>query len=94
MSHSLHVCGIKPPNATWKKMKKVWDACEEAGIGIPDNVMDFFNSETPDEKGVIVDQDDLGEAVVDHNAEMVSGYDVDLAELDKDIKILRFYVSY
>jgi hypothetical protein len=55
MSMSTHVTGIRPPDEKFKKMLAVWQACEAAGIEVPDEVDDFFNGEKPDPKGVQVD---------------------------------------
>jgi hypothetical protein len=58
---STYVIGFRPPDAKWLKMKEVYDACEAAGISIPDEVDDFFNGEPPDEAGVRVDLEDAKE---------------------------------
>ena len=55
MSMSTHVIGFKPPDEKWKKMKKVWDTCQEAGIDAPKEVVEFFNDCPPDEAGVEVE---------------------------------------
>ena len=54
MSMSTHVIGFKPPNAKWKKMKKAWDACVAANVGLPLEVDEFFDGSVPDDNGVEV----------------------------------------
>lgn len=54
MSMSTSVVGFRPPDAKWKKMKAIYDACDEAGVSIPDEVDSFFNGEPPDDAGVRV----------------------------------------
>lgn len=98
MGMSSHVVGVKPPDDKWKQMKAVWDVCTKAKVEIPLDVIKFFNGETPDDKGVIVNLEskmDLNSnAVKGYHAEMIDGFEVDLKLLPKDITILRFYNSY
>lgn len=94
MGMSTSVVGIKPPDAQFKKMLKAYKACEEAGIGIPSNISDYFNNEEPNELGVEVDESDLGEAIKKYGGDGQSGYDVHLDKLPKDVKIIRFFNSW
>lgn len=89
MGMSTRVVGIKPPDEMRKKMKAIWDACNSAGIDIPKEVNAYFDYDNPDEKGIIVDI-----KAEEYEEDMRNGYEVDLTQLDKDIKILRFYNSY
>lgn len=57
MSMSTNVVGFRPPDAKWEKMKAIYDACETAGVSIPDEVDEYFNGEPPDDAGVKVDLD-------------------------------------
>ena len=50
MSMSSSVVGFRPADDKWKKMKKIWDSCEEADVAIPKDVLDFFDGEYPVEK--------------------------------------------
>jgi hypothetical protein len=97
MGMSTHVVGIKPPDATWKKMKKVWDTCKDAGVDPPDQVRNFFGDESPDEAGVVVEERELqqvGALKECRPHESAQGYEVDLRKLPPDIKIIRFYNSW
>jgi len=89
---STSVIGIRPPDDKWKEMKLVWDACEKAKIDPPQSVIEFFNWETPDDAGVVVD--DLGEAEKEWHNDHASGYEIDLEKLPKGIKVLRFFNSW
>jgi len=53
-----HVIGFRPPDAKWKKMKEVHDACIAANVEIPEEVDEFFNWEPPDPRGVKVELED------------------------------------
>ncbi len=94
MAMSTHVNGIKPPNDKWREMKAVYDACQAAGIAIPKDVSNYFGHSQPDEKGVLLSQRELGDAVTEWDTEMQNGYEVDIAKLPKDVVIIRFVNSY
>lgn len=93
MSMSSHVVGFKPPDAKWKKMKKVYDACQEAGTDLPDDVDKFFNGEPPDDAGVEVDLEDHA-CCKPYGGDSSDGFDIDVTKLPKDVTIIRFYNSY
>lgn len=88
MSMSTHVCGIRPPDEKWKKMKAAFDSCQNAGIEVPDEVWDFFGGERPDEAGVIVALPT--DCATEWRAEMQDGYEVDISKLPKDVTVIRF----
>ena len=83
------VYGIKPPNERWKRMKAIWEACDEADIPIPDEVDEYFDCGAPDEKGVIVEIPSEK-----YSEEASSGFEIDLDKLPKDVKRIRFLNSW
>jgi antitoxin component HigA of HigAB toxin-antitoxin module len=70
-------------------MKHIRDACVAAEISIPDEIDKFFEGETPDPSGVIVEITHR-----EYNAESCSGFEVYLSEIPEDVKIIRFVNSY
>jgi hypothetical protein len=90
---STHVIGIKPPDEKWRKMKKVWDACKEAGIEVPNEVWEYFECQAPDNLGVLVKILD-SRAVLKYADESAEGYCVHIDLLPPDVKIVRFYNSW
>lgn len=42
MSMNTRIYGVIPPDAKWKKMKAVWDACDAANMEVPEEVLNFF----------------------------------------------------
>jgi hypothetical protein len=90
MSMSTHVCGFKPPDEKWRKMKAVWDSCVAAGLPLPDGVEKFFEYCGPDESGVRVEIE-KNAAVNKYQGNASSGFEVDLTKLDPDVKIIRFW---
>lgn len=93
MSTSFHVVGFVPPDAKWKKMKEVHDACRKARIDVPKEVCEFFNDEEPDDAGVEIDLMEH-ECCSDAGEDMVDGYEIDLTKLPKDVTKIRFTISY
>ncbi len=93
MSMSTHVVGIKPPDEKWKAMKRIWDACQAAGIDPPAEVDKFFNGEDPDQSGVVVDLD-KHPCAKEYNAEMQNGIEIDLRKVPGDVAVIRFVNSY
>jgi hypothetical protein len=91
---STHVIGFKPPNAKFTKMLAAYRACEEAGIGMPVEVEDFFGGEPPDSRGVIVPLSVKTGVTAWSDGDMRQGYEVDLQKLPKDVTVLRFYNSF
>jgi hypothetical protein len=98
---NFRIEGIKPPDEEWQKKKAAWDACIEAGIDAPEQLWDFFEGETPDDEGVVVElgcgpdeYETAHDALEPYREEMVDGYVVDLAKLPADIKKLRFVLSW
>ena len=91
MSMSTYIIGFRPPNDEWTKMKRVYDTCVVAGVGIPNEVDDFFNGEKPDPAGVEVN---IKSALEEYHDNCSSGFQVDLQKLPKGIKFLRFVNSW
>jgi len=87
------VRGFREPDEKWLKMKAVWEACEEAATDIPDDVIDFFDDEEPDEAGITVDLEEH-ECCKKYEAEGDSGYEIDISKLPKNITKIRFYNSW
>lgn len=91
MSISTHVVAFRPADERWQSMKAIYDVCCKADVTIPEEVLDFFDNEPPDEAGVEVDID---EAVRGWSDDSREGFEVDLTKLPYGVKILRFYNSY
>lgn len=89
MSMSTHVIGFAPPDEQWQKMKAIWDACEAAQIPVPDEVEDFFGGEAPDPAGVVVDL-----PLREWDGGDQQGYELDIAAIPPQVKIIRFYNSW
>ena len=88
-SFEMYVTGIRPANDKWKKMKGVWDSCSKAGVAVPDEVIDFFDGEDPDEAGI-----EVKIKTKEYSAELVYGLEVDVDSIPKGVKKIRFTVHF
>jgi hypothetical protein len=85
----IYIEGIKLPDEKWKKMKKVLDTCRENDVSVPKEVLDFFDNKEPCPDGVQVD--------ILHRKfkeEMIDGIEVKVEDIPKDVKVLKFRVSW
>lgn len=81
MSVKLIVLARIKPDDKWRKMKAVWDACDDACVEPPRAVGDFFDWEKPSEGGAIVDLvGDFGSAR-ELSGDGETGYEIDLKHL-------------
>jgi hypothetical protein len=86
--------GYRPPDEKWKKMKEVWDACNAAGVDVPQEVGEFFEWETPAEEGVEVDIEKHECCATMGREFEPTGFIVDVTKLPKDVTLLRFLAYY
>ena len=89
MSMSTYVRGIIPPDETWQAMKAVWDACTDADVTVPGEVLDFFGGEAPDALGVVTEIPSR-----EYRTDMGQGFEVDLADVPEHVKTIRFWNSW
>lgn len=94
MGMSTHVVGFRrPDDKKFQKYAEIWKSCVEAGVGVPEEVFDYFDGEEPDENGVEVRIQGT-EAVKLFDRDYYDGFEVDITKLPEDVKIIRFYNSY
>lgn len=92
MSMSCNITGIKPPDEKWKKMKALFDACNDAEVSVPDEVWDFFDGEEPDPDGVVVSLEE--ESTCLGGKFSGRGYTIHVDDIPKDVKIIKFENSW
>ena len=74
-------------------MKQIWDTCDETNITIPDEVMKFFNYDSPGDKpGMEVDLADSTKKWSD--SDMCEGYEIDISKIPADVKFIRVMTCY
>ena len=94
MSMSTYVRGFRPPDEKWKKMKKIWDSCQEAGIDVPSEVDDFFDENEPDEAGVEIQLGKKQGCEEWSDGDGREGIEIDISKLPKDVTVVRFVNSW
>jgi hypothetical protein len=92
MGTSTHILGIKPPDEDFKKMFKAYKACIDAEVDVPKEVLEFFNYIDPDPSGIVVDLP--ADCKKPYNTDNEQGFEINIKDLPKDIKIIRFYNSW
>jgi hypothetical protein len=100
MSMSLFVVGLQEKDEQFRKMKKILDLCNETEIEPPDEVTQYFLDLDWGEDMEYGSDDDhlftvkINSAVFEWNGEEVSGLQVELARLPKNVTHLRFYLMW
>lgn len=95
MSKTYSVIGYRPADERWDLMKDIWNACRKANVPIPRDVEDYFDGEDPNGKpGMEVYLVNFAGAVKEIHSEGSHSYQVDLSKLPKDIKFVRFEISW
>ncbi|MCK5603605.1 hypothetical protein KAR91_17095 [Candidatus Pacearchaeota archaeon] len=92
MGMSTRIEGYIKADEKWNALKKIWDDCEKAGVEVPQEVLGFFGHDHPRSKpGLEVG---IASAVEEINDECCQIWEVDISELPKDVKFIRFTNSY
>jgi len=92
MSMSTRVEAYKDPeDEKYIQYKAIWDACREAYVQVPDEVMSYFGYETPDEHGVRVN---LKHEKFSDRDSVSDGIIIKVADIPKDVTVIRFVNSY
>jgi hypothetical protein len=101
MSMSMHCEAVKPADENYKRKAEAYRACEAAGIGIPDELLKFFDDEPPDATGTKQTlgtghsaPDNLHPSCAKYKADMEEGFEVDITKLPEGTRFVRFYCSY
>ncbi len=88
MSMSYSVTGIKPADEKFNKMLSIYKQCQELNVEIPDEVLEYFDHDSPCNDGVIVE--------IKHSEqsdEYQYHYVVNLDDVPSDVKTIRFTMS-
>jgi hypothetical protein len=92
MGMSTHAVGFIPADEEWEKMKRALNACQAAAVPIPAEVCEFFGDENPNDKpGREVS---LAGALSEYSDDSRQGFEIDVAKLPKNVKVIRFFNSY
>lgn len=97
MGMSMHCLAVKPADAEYMKKLAAYRACVIAHISVPQELVDFFGGEDPDEEGATI-------TLAGYRSEHVSceewsddgrtGFQVDITKLPEGTRFVRFYCSW
>lgn len=90
MSVTTVVIGIRPPDEEYHKMKAAWDACEAAGIDIPEPLYAYFDYQMPDGVGIRTEIPSKEWT----NGDMCEGQEICLADIPDSITHIRVFQCY
>ena len=94
MGMSLCIFGIKPKDEKWNQMMNAYNACVNASVPVPKDVMVFFDYRNPNEMdGLEIDMDNH-KSVQKYNDDSQSGFTIEIGKLPKDIKYIRVVNSW
>lgn len=89
MGMSTRCVGFRPADELWKRMKTIWDTCDDAGVAVPSEVEAFFASVPPGDKPG--QEIPLGDAATQYRGEEAEGYEIDVTKLPPGVQIIRVY---
>ncbi len=94
MGMSMHVLGI-PEREHFDKMIQLKLQCEELGVSLPEEVKTYFGSYS-NETVSCLEHETLFQSVPhrEYNDDHSQGFEIDVKEIPKNIKTIRFYCSW
>ncbi len=95
MGMSMHVTGIRDKDVIFKKMMEAKKFCDDRQLSYPKEVSDFFGKLIREKDSYI--EEEFTHVSVPHRewvGEFSNGFEIEVAEIPKDTKVLRFYCSY
>lgn len=97
MGMCSRVNGVRDLDGLFAKMIQAKLACENAGIGYPQEVIKYFKGEHSCDESYLrqeMESVDIQQAVEPWRQEMEDGFVVDLSKLPEGVKKIRFINSY
>lgn len=95
MGMYVFVYAIKPTDEKYEQMCAIWEACKTAKISAPAEVYKFFNGMAPDPQGIVTRLPETGGPMSIYSTDTGEDrFDIDLTQLDKDVKIIRVTLAY
>lgn len=89
MGRELRINYYKDKTEKWYKMKTAWDACNEAGIDVPDEVSEYFDHEYPENETCGESINVSEKCIQEIDNDNASGYLIILKELPKDARYIK-----
>ena len=97
MGMSTHVTAFRDLDGKFKEMMEIKKFCEAKRVSYPTEVSEYFGKYINDnEKDILesLSEVKIGKAVRSFTDESSDIYEIDLKDLPKDVKTIRFYNSW
>lgn len=85
----VFISGVKAPTEEYKKKVAAYRALEDAGLDIPQELVDYFNGEEPDEDGIKVKI----KHAIDGDPNWEGGAIIDLSKLPPGVTHIKVYLA-
>lgn len=93
MGTELLISFFKDKSPKWYQFKEVWDTCGKAEIEPPEEVIEFFGADYPDDENTPGELALVGNAPTRFEGENEYGYIIDLKSLPNEIRFVKVYIS-
>ena len=93
MGMSTHIIAIGEPGDKHSKMFAAYEACSAAGLDVPKEVNEYFNWDSPNEKGLEIDIEEHG-CCTEFSEDSRHVFEIDLKSLPEGITHIRFFNSH
>jgi len=91
MSADLIISGFRPADERYEKMRSVYNNMRELNLTVPNEVLNFFDGNGPNEHGSEVS---IKDAITPYKGVETDGFDIDLSKLPKDVTVIRAYIQW
>jgi uncharacterized protein YeeX (DUF496 family) len=97
MGVSMHITGLRDLDGRFATMLEIKKICEKAKVSYPKEVLDYFGSELIDYSEEYIKENmlnaDIKSIVREYSDDYREGFEIAVADIPKEIKKIRFYVS-
>ncbi len=97
MSMFSSIKGVRDLDGKFAEMARIKDLCEDAGVSIPEEVMEYFGGRYREATSYLrakMEEVDISCAVTESHPDSTDLWEVDLKKLPSEVKAIRFTNSY
>ena len=95
MGMYVDVKGVRDLSMNFEKMMNVKKACDDADVGYPVVIEEYFGSNVDESEDMIRSEMELADiAYIETHPDSADVYEIELSKIPEDIKKIRFIISY
>lgn len=101
MGMSMHCYAVKPADAAYHSKAAAYRACVAAKVRLPEELVEFFNGEPPDDTGVTIHlahthapPHQRHSSCAEYGTDDGDGFQVDIEKLPPGTRFVRFVCSW